>query len=136
MDLLARREHSRVELERKLAAKSFAPDLIHAVLDKLESDGLLSSERFAQSFVAARYAKGQGPYRIRRELAERGIDAPGRFVDDARFDWDSLARATRAKRFGDARPGTLSEKARQARFLEYRGFSQDQIRQALEFGGD
>ena len=136
MDLLARREHSRAELERKLGAHAFASELIHAVLDDLERDGLLSAERFAESFVRARYAKGQGPYRIRRELAERGVDAPGRFVDAAGLDWDALARDVRSKRFGSGRPAGLAEKARQVRFLEYRGFGSDQIRRALEFDDD
>ena len=136
MDLLARREHSRVELEQKLKAKGFAPDAIPEVLDALESEGLLSSERFAESFVASRYARGQGPVRIRRELAERGVPEPGRWLDDGRFDWDELASETRRRRFGDALPADFREKAKQARFLEYRGFSQAQIRRALEFGGD
>jgi len=133
MDLLARREHSRLELERKLEARSFEATLVAEVLDQLERDGLLSAERFAESFVAARYAKGQGPYRIRRELAERGIEAAGAWLDAERFDWDALARETRLRRFGPGKPRDLKEKARQMRFLEYRGFSHDQIRQALEF---
>jgi len=133
MDLLARREHSRLELEQKLTARSFEASQVADVLDELEGDGLLSSERFAESFVAARYAKGQGPYRIRRELAERGIEEAGDWLDRARFDWDALARETRIRRFGPEKPGDLKEKARQTRFLEYRGFSHDQIRQALEF---
>jgi len=136
MDLLARREHSRLELERKLAARSFDERLIADVLDELEQDGLVSAERFAQSFVEARYAKGQGPYRIRRELAERGVKSPGDWLDDARYDWNALARETRIRRFGRARPGDLKEKARQARFLEYRGFGHEEIRRALEFGED
>ncbi len=131
MDLLARREHSRRELGDKLAAKSFDPDIIREVLDELEREGLLSSGRFAESFVASRYARGPGPVRIARELAERGVESPGDWLDDARYDWNRLAREVRRKKFGDALPSTFREKARQARFLEYRGFSQDQIRRAL-----
>jgi regulatory protein len=133
MDLLARREHSRRELERKLDARSFDAAVIHEVLDALEANGLLSAERFAESFVAARYARGQGPYRIRRELAERGIDSPDRYLDAERFDWQALAREVRRKRFGAARPANLADKSRQTRFLEYRGFGQEHIRRALEF---
>jgi len=135
MDLLARREHGRLELEKKLKAKGFAAEAVREVLDALEGEGLLSSDRFAASFVAARFARGQGPLRIRRELAERGIAAPDRWVDDERFDWDRLAAETRRKRFGQALPTDFGEKAKQARFLEYRGFSPAQIRRALEFDG-
>jgi regulatory protein len=131
MDLLARREHSRREIENKLAAKAFAPDMIREVLDELEREGLLSSGRFAESFVASRAARGQGPVRIARELAERGVESPGNWLDDPRHDWNRLAREVRRKKFGAALPAAYKEKARQARFLEYRGFSHDQIRQAL-----
>jgi regulatory protein len=131
LDLLARREHTRRELSDKLAAKSFDPDVIRAVLDDLEREGLISSGRFAESFVAARAARGQGPVRIARELAERGVESPGDWLDDGRYDWNRLAREVRRKKFGESLPSAFREKARQARFLEYRGFSQDQIRRAL-----
>ncbi|HUF71973.1 MAG TPA: regulatory protein RecX [Gammaproteobacteria bacterium] len=133
MDLLARREHSRLELEQKLAARSFDETVVAHVLDELEREGLLSADRFVQSFVEARYARGQGPSRIRRELAARGIESAAANLGDERFDWDAKARETRVKRFGEALPSSLAEKARQIRFLEYRGFSHDQIRRALEF---
>jgi regulatory protein len=133
MDLLARREHSRLELERKLVARSFDEPLVATVLDELEADGLLSAERFAQSFVESRYARGQGPIRIERDLVERGIDSAGGYLEDERFDWNALARETRFKRFGMPVPDDFAGKARQMRFLEYRGFSREQIRYALRF---
>ena len=131
MDLLARREHSRLELERKLAARGFDRALVGDVLATLETDGLLSAERFAQSFVASRYARGQGPLRIRQDLAERGAAAAAACIDDSRFDWSALAKEVRIKRFGAGPPASLKEKAKQIRFLEYRGFGQEQIRHAL-----
>jgi regulatory protein len=134
--LLARREHSRRELGDKLAARSFDPDVIREVLDDLEREGLLSAGRYAETFVAARYARGQGPLRIRRELAERGVEPPAGWLDDERYDWNRLARDVRRKRFGEALPSEYREKAKQARFLEYRGFAQEQIRRALEFDDD
>ena len=133
MDLLARREHSRLELERKLVARSFGESLVSGVLDELEQDGLLSAERFAQAFVASRYSRGQGPQRIKRDLGERGIESAEAYLDDERFDWGALARATRIKRFGRELPADFKEKARQMRFLEYRGFDRGQIKHALEF---
>ena len=136
MDLLARRDHSRRELADKLAAKSFDPGVIREVLDALEREGLLSVGRFAESFVAARYARGQGPVRIARELAERGVDSPAEWIGHERYDWARLAREVRQKRFGGTLPREFGEKARQARFLEYRGFSADQIRRALAFDDD
>lgn len=136
MDLLARREHSRLELERKLASREFEPELIAVVLDELEHDGLLSAERFIRSFINSRYSRGQGPRRISRELAERGIEGVGSWLNDECYDWDDLARTTRLKRFGSEPPADAKDKAKQIRFLEYRGFEYDQIRQALAYRGD
>jgi regulatory protein len=136
LDLLARREHSRLELERKLAARDYEPELIGETLDQLQRENLQSDERFAESFVQARAARGQGPVRIRMELAERGVSGADACLREAGLDWAALARETRIKRFGKAVPGDFKEKARQMRFLQYRGFSHDQITAALEFGND
>ena len=138
LDLLARREHSRRELERKLAARGFATDVIAGALDGLERRGLLVAARFGESFVRVRVARGQGPVRIRAELAERGIDAAEAeaLLAAADIDWADAARAVRRKRFGFAAPRDFKERARQARFLEYRGFDSRQIRAALELGPD
>lgn len=138
IDLLARREHSRRELVRKLAARGFPDDVIADVLDELERSGALANARFTDSFVRSRIAKGQGPQRIRAELAQRGIeDAEAEEgLAAAEVDWLAAIRAVRAKRFGAELPRDYAERARQARFLQYRGFSSAQIRAALEFETD
>jgi regulatory protein len=123
LEFLARREHTRRELTRKLAARGFPDDIIAAALDGLER---------------TRIAKGQGPQRIRAELVQRGI-ADGEANDGLRaadVDWVATIRAVRAKRFGPELPRDYAERARQARFLQYRGFDSAQIRAALEFDGD
>lgn len=134
LGLLARREHSRRELERKLDARGFADVLIASTLDALEESGELAPARFTASFIRARAAKGQGPARIRAELAERGIDREQatELMRAADIDWTALAASVRDKRFGAQRPSDFKERARQARFLEYRGFDSDQIGSALE----
>jgi regulatory protein len=138
LDLLARREHSRAELERKLAARGFDAEPIAAALDDLEGSGTLAAHRFTESFVRARAAKGQGPVRIRAELAARGVDEAeaAAAIREAGIDWGESASAVRGKRFGAAPPRDFKERARQARFLEYRGFERDQIRRALGGGDD
>jgi len=134
--LLARREHSRLELERKLAARSHRREVVTAVLDVLEAEGLLAADRFIESFVRTRAARGFGPVRIALELAERGIGGGEGLLREAGYDWPALAAAVRVKRFGPARPADFKARARQARFLEYRGFSSEQIARALEIGAD
>jgi len=138
LELLARREHSRRELTRKLAARGFPDDVVSVVLDELERTGALANARFTDSFVRSRIAKGQGPQRIRAELAQRGItdDEADGVLRGAEVDWLATIRAVRAKRFGPELPRDYAERARQARFLQYRGFDSAQIRAALEFDAE
>jgi regulatory protein len=133
MDLLARREHSLAELRRRLTAGEFDPAEIETALTDLSREGLADEGRFVEAFVASRIRKGQGPIRIRAELLERGIDGEtiARVLAEA-HDWRALARDVRAKRFSAAPPQDFRERARQSRFLEYRGFTADQVRSAFD----
>ena len=138
LDLLARREHSRLELTRKLAAREFSADMIAAVLDRLEESGALVEARFTESFIRSHVAKGQGPARIRAELSQRGVAAAAadELLRSADVDWLALTRAARQKRFGEEPPRDYQERARQARFLQYRGFDSAHVRAALELDAD
>jgi regulatory protein len=73
MDLLARREHGRVELTRKLRQRGALPEMIETALDRLTEEGLLSEARYLESFVSYRARSGYGPLRIREELSQRGL---------------------------------------------------------------
>ena len=134
MDLLARREHSRLELERKLLDRGFEVALLAHTLDRLAAEGLLEESRFVASFIHARARKGHGPARIRGELAQRGIDdAQARAgLAAADCDWQALCAEARIKRFGAAPPEDFKARARQAKFLQYRGFDADQVRAVLD----
>lgn len=129
MDLLARREHSPAELRTRLATRGFEESEIEAALTALAAEGLVDESRFIEAFVASRIRKGQGPIRIRAELQQRGITAQAieSGLADA-HDWRALAREVRVKRFGSQLPRDFGERARQARFLEYRGFTAEQVR--------
>ena len=134
MDLLARREHTRAELVRKLKQRGAVAELLDPALDELEADGLQCDQRYADAFVRSRVGRGQGPVRIRHELGQRGVatDLAETALAEADTDWDALAAEVRHGRFGAALPGDFRERARQARFLTYRGFSAEQVRHALE----
>jgi len=99
-------------------------------LDALATDGLQDDARFAESYVRARGARGYGPRRIAAELRERGLVAAVIERALAECDWAAQARAAQRKKFGSA-PSTPAERARQIRFLDYRGFDAAHIRQAL-----
>lgn len=135
LGLLARREHSTGELGKKLASRGFEKEATGMVLDELGRKGLLSDERYVASFIRHHAARGQGPVRIRGGLRESGVSPEliDRLLDEAEVDWVEAARDVRRKKF-KGQPGTFSERAKQARFLQYRGFSQDHIRAA--FGGE
>lgn len=125
LGLLARREHSRAELARKLSAKGVAQDAIPAALDALEAERALSDERFTEAYVRMRRQRGFGPLRIRMELCERGV-AGGLIeahLDADAPEWAQLAREQYRRRYGGAPPEGHSERARRARFLEGRGFA-------------
>jgi regulatory protein len=131
--LLARREHSALELRRKLLQRGYSPELIESALSGLAAEGLLSEARYAGEWVRSRIARGQGPAKIRAELRHQGLadEQIRQALAAAEADWGRLAAEVRRKRFGAALPASLAERARQTRFLETRGFTADQIRQAL-----
>jgi len=133
MNWLARREYSQAELRARLAERDFTQEQIEVAVAGLVADGLQSDERFAESFVAVRMRKGQGPVRIRMELKRRGLagELIRRYLDVGSQTWANLASEVRQRKFGANMPDDFSEKARQMRFLEYRGFTGDQIRSAV-----
>ena len=133
MDLLARREHARAELERKLAAAGFDAEVAAEAVRKLAQEGLQSDHRFVESFVQSRIGQGKGPLRIHADLGQRGV--PAGLVDEVLEqlgeDWHARAREARVKKFGRPRPTEFRDKARQMRFLQYRGFEPDQVQAAV-----
>ena len=131
--LLARREHSTEELRRKLARKGYPPEIIGPVVEKLAGKRLVSDDRFTASFVHHHAKRGQGPMRIRAALRQQGIadSQVEEALRGAGVDWVQLAREVRRRKFGAATPRSLGERAKQARFLQYRGFDAEQLRAAF-----
>ncbi len=133
MDLLARREHSRDELCRKLVKAGFESDVAYDAIRALADEGLQSDERFVESFVQSRINQGKGPARIRADLGQKGVNASviDAAIEQTGADWYALAREIRAHKFGPDQPDDFKEKARQMRFLQYRGFESDHIQSAF-----
>lgn len=139
--LLARREHAQAEVRRKLRQRGYEDELAVEVVDELTRQRLLSDERFAEMFVRSRAERGQGPVRLRAEL--RQLQVPTELIEralhaaeDNGLDWRVLAGEVRLRRFGTRPAAPLPERAKQVRFLQYRGFTADQIRAALRHGVD
>jgi len=128
---LARREHSRAELARKLAPHAESAEQLQHLLDDLEAKKLLSDRRFAEVLARSR-GERFGTARVRQELRAHGVsdslvrDAVGEL---ARSELQR-ARAVWRRRFGKP-PADAAEKARQMRFLAQRGFSGEVIRRIV-----
>ncbi|MEK1939284.1 MAG: recombination regulator RecX [Pseudomonas sp.] len=132
MDLLARREHGRVELSRKLRQRGATAELIDAALDRLTEEGLLSESRYLESFVSYRARSGYGPVRIREELSQRGLARADieQALRECGIDWREQMEEVWRRKFGE-QPNDARERAQQGRFLAYRGYSMDMIGKLL-----
>ena len=111
---------------------------MHTVLDDLKVQGLQSDDRFTEAYIHSRIQRGYGPVRIRQELRERGVSGEliDQYVDVSEFDWKQHASQVREKKFGHNLPSNYKDKAKQSRFLQYRGFTGDQIKYTFNKGDE
>lgn len=128
---LSRREHSQLELRRKLTPHCDDPQEIEQLLKQLENENWLSNERFAQSLVHRR-APRQGASRIVHELKQHGLgdETIASLTDGLRNTEFERASDVWQKKFGHA-PENSKEYGRQYRFLASRGFSAECLRRIL-----
>lgn len=136
---LARREHSRLELGKKLArylAEDQTFDDVESVLDRLEAKGLLSDERYARSRARVRSSR-YGDTRVAMELKTQGVDSDLVRETIETLEEPEIVRATRLweRRFGEA-PADYKDRARQIRFLASRGFRMDTVMRVINRAGD
>lgn len=138
LGLLTRREHSRKELSRKLAAKGIAGDDVEAVVARLASAGWQDDVRFAESRVRSRVSGGYGPLHIRAELATHGLDRAtiAAALDTFEGDWAENARDLVRRRYGEGVVDDLKLRRQAADVLMRRGFDAACIRAATRFDPD
>lgn len=138
LGLLSRREHSARELERKLGARGVEPREARATVDRMREAGWQDDARFAELLVRSRASAGQGPLRIRAELATHGLDretaaaALSGFEETVGADWVELARELVRRRFPEALTGDHTAQRKAADFLLRRGFSMEHMRTAMQ----
>jgi regulatory protein len=128
---LARRDFASGELRLKLESQGYDKALIATLIAELTEERVLNDARYAEHYVAYHAERGHGPLRIAADLRSFGV--ADTLVDAALAtgpDWRALAREVRTRKFGAEPPEDWTEKTRQARFLQYRGFSSDHIRAA------
>lgn len=131
--LLARREHSKKELARKLAARGIEADAADAAVARLSEAGWQDDARFAESLVRSRAAAGYGPIRIRAELAMHALDAEAIATAMEAFtgDWGDNARALVRRRYGAKIVEDRGLQRKAADLLLRRGFAARHVRLAV-----
>jgi regulatory protein len=126
--LLARRDHTRAELQAKLSEHATA-DEIAALLEEFERAGWLSDRRFVESYLSARRMRF-GDFKLRHALRAKGVDEA--LIEQTLAGTDELPRAREVwcRKFAAA-PADARDYARQARFLQSRGFRSETVRRLL-----
>ena len=134
--MLARREHSRLEMQNRLASGDADEAEVQSLLDEFEEKGWLSEQRFVDAVVRTRRRRF-GTAKVLRELKDKGVSEQGLAEAREVLGEDELetARSVWNKKFGN-QPTTLAERGRQSRFLAGRGFSPDVIRKVLDWRDD
>ena len=135
--LLARREHSRSELARKLAVHAEDPAEVERVLDDFERRGWLSEHRVVEQLVHARRSR-YGARRIERDLREKGVseEAVAAALAGLKAGEQEAAREVWRRKFGGKPPRGPADRARQVRFLQGRGFSLEVIFRVIRSGDE
>ena len=131
--LLAKRDYASGEIKRCLKRYSSDEDSINSVMDRLISHHYLDDSRFIEKEIKKQLAKRHGPSRIKQELRQKGLEllAIERALEDLDVDWFELAEELRIKKFGDELPTDPKEKAKQIRYLQYRGHTMGIIMELL-----
>lgn len=131
--MLAKREHSKRELLRKLQQKGFETELINVVIAELEAENLQSEVRFCEMLIRSRIAKGYGKNRILNEIREHQLasDLVSHAFLEIDADWFDICQRMFDKRFRDGPASDWQGKQKQMRYLLNRGFSQEEIRAAM-----
>ena len=138
LGLLTRREHSRRELTRKLAARGVEAGEAAAAVGRLADAGWQDDARFAEALVRSRAGGGYGPRHIRAELGTHGLAGEAVSAAMATFegDWTGVARDLVRRRFGESGLLDPAQRRKAAELLARRGFDGDSIRAAMRFDPD
>ena len=138
LGLLVRREHSRKELTRKLAARGVEAEEAASAVERLAGEGWQDDARFARFLVRNRANSGYGPLYVRAELGTHGLsgEIATAAMEDFEGDWTDIARDLVRRRFGPAGPVDLAQRRKAADLLARRGFDSDAIRAATRWDAD
>ena len=131
MDFLSRREHSKKEIYKKMLDKVSSLEILDEEIKKLEQDGILDDERFAEQYLYSLVKRGLGPLRINKYLQEKGVDSHliNTLLKD--LDWQDLVKEVLLKKSKYQIPPKEEDVIKLKRFLNYRGFEYYDIERAF-----
>ena len=131
MDFLSRREHSSKEIFQKMSPRVEFKEMLEDSIDQLIQDGLISNERFAESYFQSRKNRGYGPLRIKNELKQKGVNEGLFNTIQEGTDWPSYALKALEKKINGKYPDGMKEVLKLKNFLNYRGFNFQDINKAF-----
>ena len=131
MDFLSRREHSSKEIFQKMSQRVESKELLEDSINELVEDGLLSDERFAESYFQSRKNRGFGPLRIKNELTQRGVKESIFNSIQVDTEWSFYALEVLEKKINGKKPEEMKEILKLKKFLNYRGFEFEDIDKAF-----
>ncbi|KIE20723.1 recombinase RecX [Vibrio sinaloensis] len=133
IQLLSRRDHGEYEMYQKLSLKGYEEDAIQEAINFCLDHNYLDDLRYAKNQVRQRVYKGHGEHRIRQELNQKRVaeSVIEKAMEEEPQDWFELAKSAAEKKFKGMKAKDQKEYAKQVRFLQYRGYSFEQISYAL-----
>jgi regulatory protein len=133
LDMLSRRDYTRLEITQKLKSKGHSQDTTEPVITELVQAGMINERRLAESYIHSRRCKGYGPHRISSELKARGITAEmiAELLEITDNSWFAEAHKIWLKHFKGKMPCDFKNRVKQIRFLQYRGFTLEQIESVI-----
>ena len=132
MDYLSRREHSSKEIFQKMSQRVESREMLEDTINGLVDDGLLSDERFAESYFQSRKNRGYGPLRIRNELKQRGVGDQIFSPLSDEIEWSEFALEALKKKVRGDMPTETKDILKLKKFLNYRGFEFQDIDKAFQ----
>lgn len=131
MDFLARREYSSKEIYQKMSRRVEYKEMLEDSIDQLVKEGLISDERYAESYFQSRKNKGFGPLRIKNELKQKGVNESLFNEIQEGTDWSVLAMNVLQKKVRGKFPEEQKDVLKLKNFLNYRGFNFQDIDKAF-----
>lgn len=129
--VLTRKEYSKAELIEKLALYAESRDEVIALVDELAAQQYQSDQRVAEIMLSSQKRKGKGPNQIKMKLKSKKIDSALIAEELKETDWADQAYQLKVRKYGLEVTKDPKIKAKQIRFLMYRGFEMDAIMKAI-----